>query len=77
MLKLDEALLRMLKVITIEKAMYMKLIWIYMMGGGGGGQGFNSNSSKVTQSSSPNEKNVIDTKRSFGKVNLLSSIITQ
>ena len=31
---------------------------------------------KITQNSSSNEKKVIDTKRSFGKANLLSSIIT-
>ena len=43
---------------------------------GGGGQSFNSDSSKITQNSSPNKKEVIDTKRSFGKANLLSSIIT-
>ena len=42
----------------------------------GGGQSFNSDSSKITQNSSPNEKKVIDTKRSFGKAKLLSSIIT-
>ena len=40
------------------------------------GQLFNSDSSKIIHSSSPNEKKVIDTKHSFGKANLSSSIIT-
>ena len=33
---------------------------------------FNSDSSKIIQSSSPNEKKVIDTKHSLGKANLSS-----
>ena len=37
---------------------------------------FNSDSSKIIQSSSPNEKKVIGTKHSLGKANLSSSIIT-
>ena len=40
------------------------------------GQIFNGNSSKIIQSSSPNEKKVIGTKHSLGKANLSSSIIT-
>ena len=34
------------------------------------GQSFNSDSSKIIQSSGTNEKKVIDTKRSLGKANL-------
>ena len=40
------------------------------------GQSFNSDSSKIIQSSGTNEKKVIDTKRSLGKANLSLSIIT-
>ena len=40
------------------------------------GQSFDSNFSKIIQSSSPNEKKVIGTKHSLGKANLPSSIIT-
>ena len=40
------------------------------------GQLFNSHSSKIIESSSQNEKKVIDTKDSLGKANLSSGIIT-
>ena len=40
------------------------------------GANLNGDSSKIIQSSSPNEKKVIDTKHSLGKANLSSSIIT-
>ena len=40
------------------------------------GQSLNSYFSKIIQSSSPNEKKVIDTKHSLGKANLSSSINT-
>ena len=40
------------------------------------GHSFNSIFSKIIQSSSPNEKKVIDTQYSLGKANLPSSIIT-
>ena len=40
------------------------------------GQIFNSDSSKIIQSSSPNEKKVIGTKHSLGKSYLSSSTIT-
>ena len=42
----------------------------------GGGQFFKSDSSKIIQSSSPDEKKDIGTKHSLGKANLSSSIIT-
>ena len=40
------------------------------------GQSFNSDSSKIIQSSGTNEKKVIDTQRSLGKANVSFSIIT-
>ena len=43
----------------------------------GKGTNLNSDYSKIIQSSSPNEKKVIDTKRSLRKAKLSSSIITQ
>ena len=62
----------MLKVITELSSVYETDMDLH---DGGGGQILNSYSSKIIQSSSPNKKEVIDTKHSLGKANLSSSII--